>query len=157
MRKRIIEPDQKAQALASDDWLELDSIAEVEISSEDPANPIESALLPGRASGWRAGAAGKQTIRLLFSRPQPLKRILLAFAEGHSRRTQEYLLRWSPDGGESYHEIVRQQWNFSPDGATTEVEDYEVDLPAVTVLELIIVPDISGSAATASLEKLRLA
>jgi hypothetical protein len=66
-------------------------------------------------------------------------------------------LRWSPDGGKSYQEIVRQQWNFSPLGATSEKEDYPVELAAVTVLELSIIPDISGKDAVASLEQLRLA
>jgi hypothetical protein len=66
-------------------------------------------------------------------------------------------LRWSPDGGQSFREIVRQQWNFSPQGATSETEDHHVELPAVTVLELIIIPDTSGENAFASLAQLRLA
>ena len=65
-------------------------------------------------------------------------------------------MRWSPDGGQSYREILRQQFNFSPPGATREVEDYDVDLDRVTILELKIVPDISGGTARASLEQLRL-
>ena len=72
-------------------------------------------------------------------------------------RTQEYVLRWSADGGQSFREIVRQQWNFSPQGATSQTQDYRVELPAVTVLELSIVPDTSGGAAVASLAQLRLA
>jgi len=52
---------------------------------------------------------------------------------------------------------VRQQWNFSPDGASSEIEDHRCELPAVTQLELIINPDISGNDAIASLEALRLA
>jgi len=54
-------------------------------------------------------------------------------------------------------EIVRQQWNFSPEGATSETEDLHVELPAVTVLELSIIPEISGENALASLAQLRLA
>ncbi|MGB5568753.1 MAG: carbohydrate-binding protein, partial [Sedimenticolaceae bacterium] len=69
----------------------------------------------------------------------------------------EYVLRWSPDSGKSFHEIVRQQWNFDPQGATTEIEDHHVDLPAVMLLELDINPDISGRTVVASLEELRLA
>ena len=45
----------------------------MEVTSEDAAHPIESALLPGSASGWRAAAPGTQTIRLLFIRPQRLE------------------------------------------------------------------------------------
>ena len=71
-------------------------------------------------------------------------------------RTQEYVVHWAGDGG-SFREIVRQQWNFSPQGATSETEDHHVDLSAVTVLELSIIPDISGGNAPASLAQLRLA
>ncbi|MGB5777017.1 MAG: carbohydrate-binding protein [Sedimenticolaceae bacterium] len=157
MRKRIIKPVQPDGDLPEDAWLDLDALAEVEVTSEDPANPIESALLPDEHAGWRAGDTGAQTIRLLFSEPQRLARIWLQFLESQADRTQEYVLRWSADGGESFHEIVRQQWNFSPLGATAEVEDHYVDLPTVTVLELIILPDIGGKPVTASLQAMRLA
>jgi hypothetical protein len=96
-------------------------------------------------------------IRLLFDNPQRLEWIRLNFEELDIERTQEYALRWSPDGGHSYQEIIRQQWNFSPEGATSEIEEYEVDLPAVTILELSINPDISKKNAFASLAELRLA
>jgi hypothetical protein len=71
-------------------------------------------------------------------------------------RTQEFVLRWSPDGGRTFREIVRQQWNFSPPNATSEVEDYRVDLSDVTVLELVIAPAISRGTARASLKSLRV-
>ena len=157
MRKRIIAPVQQKTTSPDQDWLNVESLAEVEITSEDAAHPIESALLPGQASGWRAAGPGKQTIRILFSQPQRLRRICLNFMETHTERTQEYVLRWSPDGGQSFREIVRQQWNFSPHGTTGETEDHHVELPAVTVLELSIIPDISGGNAFASLAQLRLA
>jgi hypothetical protein len=157
MRKRIITPIQEETVFPDQDWLNLEELAEVEITSEDAAHPIEFALLPGRASGWRAAGPGKQTIRLLFASPQRLRRIWLNFVETHTERMQEYVLRWSPDNGQSFQEIVRQQWNFSPQGATSETEDHHVELPAVTVLELSIIPDISGGNAFASLAQLRLA
>jgi len=157
MRKRIITSVQQETTSPDQDWLDVEGLAEVEITSEDAAHPIESALLPGRAPGWRAAGPGKQTIRLLFANPQRLRQIRLNFVETHTERTQEYVLRWSPDGGQSFREIVRQQWNFSPQGATCETEDYHVDLPVVTVLELNITPDISGRNAVASLAQLRLA
>ena len=157
MRKRIITPVQQETTSLDQDWLNMEGLAEVEITSEDAAHPIESALLPGRASGWRAAGPGKQTIRLLFANPQRLRRIRLNFVEPRTERTQEYVLRWLPDGGQSYREIVRQQWNFSPQGATSETEDLHVELSAVTVLELSIIPDISGGNAFASLAQLRLA
>lgn len=157
MRKRIIAEVQKESVSAEQEWLNVEGLAEVEITSEDAAHPIESALLPGRASGWRAAGPGKQTIRLLFDHPQRLRRIWMNFVEPGAERTQEYVLRWSSDRGQSFREIVRQQWNFSPQGATSEIEDHHVELPAVTVLELSIIPDISGGNAPASLAQWRLA
>jgi hypothetical protein len=70
MRKRIITPVQQETASPDLEWLNMERLAEVEIASEDAAHPIESALLPVRASGWRAAGPGKQTIRLLFDYPQ---------------------------------------------------------------------------------------
>jgi len=156
MRKRIVNPVQQETPSPDLEWLNIEELAEVEITSEDAAHPIESALLPSQ-SGWRAAGSGKQTIRLLFDSPQKIQRIWINFVEPSTERTQEYVLSWSPDGGQSFHEIVRQQWNFSPQGATSETEDIHVELPAVTELELSIIPDISGGNAFASLAQLRLA
>jgi hypothetical protein len=157
MRKRIIGRGPREVAAAEPGWLDLDRLAQVEITSEDADYPIESALIPGTSLGWRAAQPGEQTIRLLFDEPRSLRRIHLMFHEGEQERTQEFVLRWSPDGGQSYREVVRQQYNFSPPGATREVEDYEINLDGVTVLELKIVPDISGGRAHASLAQLRVA
>ena len=111
----------------------------------------------GDERGWRAGQAGPQTIRVLFDRPGRLRRIDLLFIEPEMTRTQEFVLRWSPDGGRSFRDIVRQQWNFSPTGSVREAEDVRVDLHDVTALELTIVPDMSGGAARASLARWRVA
>lgn len=156
MRKRILGPVQEGDCLEPQ-WLDIEGLVEVEITSEDAAHPIESALLPGGTSGWRAAEPGQQTIRLLFKQPQPLRRIWMNFVEPQTQRTQEYVLRWSSDNGQSFMEIVRQQWNFSPPSTTNEVEDHRVDLSAATMLELNIKPDISGVPAFASLAQMRLA
>jgi hypothetical protein len=55
-----------------------------------------------------------------------------------------------------FREVVRQQWNFSPPSTSREFEEYRVELSGVNVLELVIVPDISGGVAYASLKSLRL-
>ena len=123
------------------DWLDVGSAAVVEVTSEDGAHPVESALLQGEKRGWRAAGPGPQTIRLVFDKPQKLRRIWLKFEETEIKRTQEFVLRWSPDSGRSYREIVRQQWNFSPPETERETEDYAVELSDVTALELNIVPD----------------
>jgi hypothetical protein len=95
-------------------------------------------------------------IRLVFDRPQSVRRISLVFEENEIARTQEFVLRWSPDDGSSVKEIVRQQWNFSPPESMREVEEYQVELSSVTVLELVINPNISGGAARASLKNFHL-
>lgn len=157
MRKRIISLDQKQNDYADQVWLDIEKLAVVEVTSEDDEFPIESALLADNFAGWRALGPGKQLIRLVFDNPQRLQRIRLSFEELEVERTQEYVLRWSPDCGQSYQEIARQQWNFSPEGAASEIEDYEVALPAVTILELSINPDINDKNVIASLVALRLA
>lgn len=156
MRKRLITAEPPASKSLGGQWLPLDDIADVEISSEDADHPIESALSPSAGPGWRAAAPGQQTIRLLFAQPRQLHRIRLCFVETTAPRTQEYLLRWSADG-QSFREIVRQQWNFSPHGSTSETEEHRVDLAGVKVLELAITPDIGNDQALASLAEMRLA
>ena len=157
MRKRIVTADREGVPPSGEQWLDLDALVEVEITSEDPAHPIESALVTADGAGWRAADPGEQTVRLLFAQPTALHRIWLDFVEPGATRTQEFLLRWSADGGKTYRDVMRQQWNFSPDGGTRETEDRRVELTGVTVLELSIVPDISGGDARASLACLRLA
>ena len=146
MRKNVIGAS-PGVVLPAHDWLDVDKAAVVEVTSEDAAHPVESALLQGDKCGWRAAGPGPQTIRLVFDKPQKLRRIWLKFEETEIKRTQEFVLRWSPDGGRSYREIVRQQWNFSPPETERETEDYAVELSGVTTLELNIVPDKSGGEA----------
>ena len=156
MRKLIVNRSPKEPVSTDLAWLDLERLAQVEIASEETGYPVESALTTGGGPGWRAGVAGEQTIRLLFDEPQVLRLIHLVFEEEKRERTQEFVLRWSKDSGISYGEILRQQYTFSPPGATREVEDYTVNLDGVTALELTIVPDISGGDARASLISLRL-
>ena len=152
MRKRIVETHLAESHGDSDQgWLDLEQIATVEVTSEDPRFPIESALGPKAGPGWRARQKGEQQIRIIFDEPMSLRRIQLRFHESECERTQEFTLRWSPATGEPVNEIVRQQWNFSPTGSTTEIEDYAVDLNAVSVLELAIQPDIGRHEAVATL------
>ena len=156
MRKRLITPSPQDAAAHDEGWLDLDRLAVVEVTSEDKDYPVESALAAEEVRGWRAAASGTQTVRLIFDEPQRLTRIALVFEETETERTQEFVLRWSGDGGRSFREVVRQQWNFSPANTTREIEEYHVELSKVTVLELVIVPDISRGAARASLKSLRV-
>ena len=157
MRKRIVGPHHSQQGGQSDKgWLDLEQIATVEVTSEDPSFPIEYALGSNDGPGWRASQGGEQQIRIIFDKPVSLHRMELRFHEADCERTQEFILRWSPESGGSATEIVRQQWNFSPTGSTKEIEHYVVDLDAVSVLELAIRPDLHRPEAVATLASWRV-
>jgi hypothetical protein len=156
MRKRPIAPATESRRNPGESWLDVERAAQVEVTSEDADYPIELALVSDGSRGWRAALAGTQTIRLVFDQPQKVSCISLVFEEKETARTQEFVLRWSPDVGNAVKEIVRQQWNFSAPESIREVEEYRVQLSSVTILELLINPNISGGGGLASLEKLRL-
>src|SRR5690349_24738824 len=156
MRKRLIPPTLEMVRPPYEGWLDLERVAAVEVRSEDENFPVESALVLRETRGWRAAVPETQTIRLVFDQPQKLKHISLVSDEAERTHTQEFVVRWSVDGGRSFREIVRQQWNFSPPETVREVQEYEVELSDVTVLELIITPDISGGTARASVKSLRV-
>src|SRR6266567_5471941 len=157
MRTRLIIPTPETVSSRAERWLDVERAAVVEITSEEKGYPVESAFVSREMRGWRAAEQGPQTIRLIFDQPQKLKLISLVFEEKEIPRTQEFVLRWSADGGNSFREIVRQQWNFSPPETVRESEQYQVELSDVTVLELIIVPNMSGGTSRACLKSLRLA
>jgi hypothetical protein len=157
MRKRIISQSTQAPSPSDEQWLDVEHLAQVEVTSEDPAHPIESALLSTGGPGWRAAEPGQQTVRLVFDDPRTVTRMRLVFQEQEHARTQQFALRWSSDRGRSYREIVRQQYNFSPPGTPRECENYNVELNGLTTLELTIVPDIGGAPVRASLAEFRLA
>ena len=156
MRKLLIDPSAERLGTLGQSWLDLERAAVVEVTSEDKDFPVESAFVSEDTGGWRAAAPGSQTIRLIFDHPQRLRCISLIFEEDETGRTQEFVLRWTSDRGSALKEIVRQQRNFSPPESIREVEEYQVELYNVTVLELVIKPDIGGGVARASLKNLRL-
>jgi hypothetical protein len=158
MRKRIVASDRLAArpALGSR-WMDLGEIATVEVTSEDPGFPIESVFSADGGPGWRASQTGEQQIRLIFDEALEVHRIQLHFLEPTRDRLQEFTVRWlAADGGQP-QEIVRQQWNFSPAGSTSELEDYEVNLDGVSALELVIKPDLAHNDALATLAAWRVA
>src|SRR3989442_6905555 len=154
MRNGLITPPPEIVRSRGEGWLEIERVAIVEITSEEKDYPVEAAFVSGETLCWAAAEPGPQTIRLVFDQPQTLKRISLVFEEKETGRTQEFVLRWSSDGGSSFREIVRQQWNFSPAETIREVEEYQVELSNVTVLELTIVPNTSGGSARGHLKRL---
>lgn len=93
MRKRVVASIPQSAPAGDEGWLDLDRAASVEVTSEDRDYPIESTLLTGEKRGWRAAKPGTHAIRLIFDKPQRLKRIWLAFEDTEATRTQEFVLR----------------------------------------------------------------
>jgi hypothetical protein len=159
MRKSFIAPVSAVQpkALPEEEWLDIARVAKVEVTSEDPNFPIESALLSVDGPGWRAAAPGAQIVRIVFDKKINLRHIRLEFSETENERTQEFTLRWSKEPGGPLSAIVRQQWTFSPQDSTTEIEDYQISLSGVAVLELALKPNLTPGKALGSLAKWRMA
>ena len=159
MRKSIVSPSNAAATPIGELWRDLERIARVEISSEDESFPIEHALSRTVTGGWKAATTGPQLIRLHFDEPLAVKRLQLHFVDKTSERSQEFAV--FAGAGAELKEIVRQQWSFSPQGSTEEIEEYTVNLSGITTLELKIDPDRSHdpkqSQSYASLQSLKLA
>ncbi len=141
--------------VAHEQWRSLDESVEVELTSEDPEWPIEHALLDQRASGWRAAAAGSQTISLLWREPTSIRRIRLVCEEHSRARTRSSrsarsrLMVNARSFGSSSH-------SHHP-GRPLNVRSYATNLDAVSRLELIITPAIDGGNAVATLKEWRIA
>ena len=101
MRKTITQPVSKDTSRSSETWFDLDHLAQVEVTSEEAANPVESALIPGPGAGWRAEQPGEQSIQLIFDQPLSLRLIHLRFDERERARTQQFVLGWLPSGARS--------------------------------------------------------
>ena len=158
MRKRIVRSrGEVPHSGRGPRWMDLEQIATVEVSSEDPDFPIESVFCGDGSPGWRAAQKGEQQIRLIFDQAVTVQRIQLHFVESIHDRLQEFTVRWSAADGGGPKEIVRQQYNFSPSGSTSELEDYEVNLDGVSTVELIIKPDLTYNEARATLAAWRVA
>ncbi len=122
------------------EWVDLEALARVEVSSEAAGSPIEGALMPGGSRPWVAGAPGKASVTLRFDAPREVGKVRLQCIELEHERSQEWALHALLTGG-GEREVLRQQWNFSPGGSTTEDEVYTLNLPAVAGLRLTIDPD----------------
>ena len=156
MRKVLQNVSMLSSPSAGTDWIDLLSLATAELSSEDPAFPVENALKPGETRGFRAGIPGLQRIRLTFDHPRPIRKIRMGFEEETTSRSQEFALTVTHADG-SRREIIRQQWSFSPGGSTTEVEEYTVQLDDVLSLELTVDPGRHDKNVFVTLQTLRIA
>ena len=90
-----------------------------------------------------------------FDEPRAISRLVYEVEETMRERTQEVRVEASDDGGRTYRQILVQEYNFSPGGATFQREDQRLDVRQVTHIRLTIVPNKSGSG-PATLTALRL-
>ncbi len=121
-------------------WLDLEALASVEVSSEAAGFPVEGALVPGSSRGWQAASAGTANLLLRFDAPLHIAQVLLHCIDREHERSQEWALTAHlVDGSE--REIVRGGWNFSPGGSTDQREVYTLNLGGVRELALAIDPD----------------
>lgn len=132
-------------------------VATVQVTSEQPDHPIDHAFDGRRgpgASRWVADGPGEQTVILVFDRPQPVRELEVEIEEPSVSRTQELAVSVSADGGRTYRELVRQEFNFSPPGTTFERERWSVAADGTTHLRLVVKPDKGGRAGRATLTAL---
>jgi hypothetical protein len=138
---------------------DIAALATVLVTSEDAEHPIEHAFDASRGphgSRWVAGSPGEQTLILAFDTPQTIHTVRLEVEERDMPRTQELSLAISRDGGQTYQELLRQEYTFSPPGTTFEREEWQVTAEGVTHLSLVIRPDKGGAPARAALTTLAL-
>jgi hypothetical protein len=158
LRKQIIKPSHTPPAPMPGE-IDIAAVATVLVTSEDPDHPVDRAFDQQRGPGgsrWVAGEPGEQTLILAFDAPQEIRRILLEVEEAEDARTQELQLAVSNDDGQTYRELVRQEFNFSLPGTIFEREDWAVTVEGVTHLRLRITPDKGGKSFRATLTSLVL-
>ncbi len=139
--------------------MDITATATVQVTSEDPAHPIEHVFDTRRGPGgsrWVAAEPGEQTLILAFDTPQTIHQTIVEAEELEVSRTQEFRLSVSHDGGQIYRELRRQEYNFSPPGTTFEREAWTVLAEGVTHLQLWMKPDKGGKPCRATLTALVL-
>ena len=139
-----------SQEPAEVSWLDLDALAEVTIV-------VGGRRVERRRGTWSANSPGEQLIDIRFHHPTSIGRLRVVSSESRQSRTQEMTIWASLHRGEQHREVLRQQFNFSPRGATEEIEDYRLRLEAVSAIQLRIVPSIDGRPAVANVRELRVA
>jgi hypothetical protein len=136
---------------------DIPALATVHVTSESSDHPVDN-LFDGRdgpgGSRWIASADGEQAVILAFDAPQTIRAVGLETEDPHASRTQELCLSLSRDGGQTYRDVLRQEFTFSPGGSTFEREDWRVAADGVTHLRVAIRPDKGNAPGRATLTSL---
>ena len=82
VRRTNLGREDHSAAPSVNEWLGVEAIAGISLTSEADDAPVENVLYPDREIGWRAGEASPQIIQLTFSGPACIRRIRLAFRNG---------------------------------------------------------------------------
>src|SRR4029450_6783031 len=128
--------------------MDIAATATVQVTSEDAAHPIEHGFDHRRGPGgsrWIAAEPGEQTLILAFDSPPTMDQTIVEVEEREVSRTQELQLSVSHDGGQTYREMRRQEYNFSPPGTTFERAEWTVMAEGVTHLQLGEKPPKGGN------------
>jgi hypothetical protein len=159
LRKRILNSAHAPATTIPADLLDIAAVATVIVTSEALAHPVDNIFDnqqgPG-ASRWVAGELGEQSLILDFDTPQTLRRLRLEVEEDQVSRSQELWVSVSADGGHTYREVVRQEYNFSPPATTFEREEWQLLPQKVTHLWIRIKPDKGDLPCKATLTSLML-
>ena len=159
LRKQII-PGHSSASASLDGEISVADVATVQVTAEQADHPIDNAFDHNRGPGgsrWIAAGPGKQTLILLFDSPQTIRQIGVEVEELDVSRTQELSVSVSSNGGQTYRELVRQEFTFSPPGTSFERELWSIVAEGVTHLRLEIMPDKGGRVGRATLTSLTLA
>jgi hypothetical protein len=156
LRKQLIQPIDK-QVLQGK--ISIPDTATILVTSERVDHPIDYICDGQRGPGstrWIAEQPGDQTVVLVFDAAQDIHVVSLEIEEDEVSRTQELTLSTSRDGGQTYRELLRQEFNFSPPGTTFEHEEWRLAAKGITHVRLWIRPDKGGRSCYASMTTLAL-
>jgi hypothetical protein len=137
----------------------IPELATVLVTSEAAEHPVDC-LFDGHdgpgGTRWVAAVDGEQELILAFDTPQTIQEVGLETEEFQASRTQVLTLALSQNGGRTYREILRQEFNFSPPGTTFERERWTVAATMVSHLRVTVRPDKGGKLGRASLTSLTI-
>jgi F5/8 type C domain len=158
IRKRLLEDARLLPTISSAE-LNVAAGATIAYSSEEPAHPVDS-MFDGRdgrgGTFWESARENTaETLLIELDQRQSISRLIFEAEERQLERTQEVRVEVSCDGGNSFRQLLVQEFVFSPGGATFQREDLRVGVEGASHLRLTVVPNKNGSG-KAKLTSLRL-
>ena len=156
MLRKLILNDRSAAGAPRTDLKDIPALATVLVTSEAPEHPVDHLFDTSGGPGgtrWIAGADGEQTVVLAFDAPQSIRAIGIEAEEPSASRTNVLTVSLSADGGRTYQERIRQEFNFSP-GTTFEREEWSVPAERISHVRVVIRPDKGNAPHRATLTSL---